>query len=171
MDGGGGPAPRVPARSSNPLGTSPPAHAGPAGHRRPARRHAGPVARPGATCRPRHCASPAGTRAIDPGSVSRPCPRGSAPSASRTSFRPMSPSPARGCAVQPDAAGCATFHAARREARRSPRTGRARPMHNPRSTAETRSPTRAPETVGQLRLRQRMRRAGHRWRAWLDTSW
>src|SRR4051794_9816926 len=30
---------------------------------------------------------------------------------------------------------------------------------------------RAPETVGQLRLRQRMRRAGHRWRAWPDTSW
>ena len=84
MDGGGGPAPRVPARSSNPPGTSPPAHAGPAGHRRPARRHAGPVARPGATCRPRHCASLAGTRAMDPGSVSRPCPRGSAPSASRT---------------------------------------------------------------------------------------
>jgi hypothetical protein len=30
---------------------------------------------------------------------------------------------------------------------------------------------RAPETVGQLRLRQRMGRAGHRWRAWPDTRW
>jgi hypothetical protein len=28
---------------------------------------------------------------------------------------------------------------------------------------------RAPETVGQFRLRQRMERADHRWRAWQDT--
>jgi hypothetical protein len=30
---------------------------------------------------------------------------------------------------------------------------------------------RAPVTVGQLRLRQPMAWAGHRWRAWPDTRW
>jgi hypothetical protein len=31
--------------------------------------------------------------------------------------------------------------------------------------------TRAPETVGQFRLRQRGVEADHRWRAWPDTRW
>jgi hypothetical protein len=48
---------------------------------------------------------------------------------------------------------------------------RVRPQCRPSvSTHGPRLP-RAPETVGQLRLRQRVGWAGHRWRAWPDTSW